>query len=171
MDDNIPAWIKDNLPTDLYNSQLFKFTVSLRVEDEEDKPKKITVNILPVLDVDYETLETEIANVPAQFAYFATVYSEARHQVNLYERAIKVRKGQLMKQILLKQQEAKTRLTSDQITKILDSDEGIEQLETKLANKQMQAGKLYYFLEALKMKNDNLRSLAGFKKQEQNFER
>lgn len=168
MEDNIPVWIKENLPTDLYTSQLFRITVALRVEDESEKPKKLTIDILPVLEVDYEMIENEMSNMPSIFSYFASVYSEARHQVSLYERAIKARRGVLMKTILAEQKEAKTRLTQDQITRIIDADEGIDKLEHKLAERQMQAGKLYYFLEALRMKNDNLRSLAGFKKQEHN---
>lgn len=171
MEEHVPAWIRDNIPTELYSTQLFKITVALRVEDAKEKPKKITVNVLPVLEVEYEAVETELANVPAQFAYFASVYSEARHQVTLYERAIKTRRGRITKEILERQKEEKTRLTSDQITRILDADEEIENLENKLAQKQMQTGKLYYFLEALKLKNENLRSLAGFKRLEHNLER
>lgn len=171
MEEHIPAWIRDNIPTDLYASQLFNITVTLRVEDSKDKPKKITVNVLPVLEVEYESVETELTNVPAQFAYFASVYSEARQQVTLYERAIKTRRGRITKEILERQKEEKTRLTSDQISRILDADEDIENLEIKLAQKQMQTGKLYYFLEALKLKNENLRSLAGFKRLEHNLER
>lgn len=171
MDDHIPNWIKENVPTDLYSTQLFNITVTLRVEDANEKPKKISLNVLPVMEVEYETVEAELVNVPAQYAYFASVYSEARQQVTLYERAIKTRRGRITKEILERQKEEKTRLTSDQITRILDADEGIENLEIKLAQRQMQVGKLYHFLEALKLKNENLRSLAGFKRLEHNFER
>lgn len=170
MDEHIPVWIKDNLPTDLYASQLFRITVTLPVEDKNEKPKKLTIDVLPALEIEYDMLEKALEDMPATFAYFSSVYSEARKQVTLYERAIKARKGLIMKTIAAEQREAKTRLTSDQITRIIDADEDIDKLEMKLAERQMQSGKLYYFLEALRMKNDNLRTLAGFKKQEQSHQ-
>jgi len=49
---------------------------------------------------------------------------------------------------------------------LIDCDDDLMNLEAQKVVIEKKARKLYHTLEALKMKNDNMRSLFGFKKQE-----
>lgn len=163
--ENVPPWILNNLPTELYESTLFKFNVTIRSETEEGN-KHVEVDILPCIGIDYENLEEHMVVLPSQYAFFSTVYSEVRLQANLLEKAVKIKKAKLVKKVLNEAENNKIRLTQDQLKTIIEADEDLNTTEMKHAKKQMQVGKLYYFLEALKMKSELMRSLAGFKKQE-----
>lgn len=166
----LPEWIREWVPAELAESTLFRFEVMLQVEENTDtgiKRKTITVDLLPDLDLDYEILEEQMQNLPAQYAFFAAVYSEVRMNVELLERAVKARKGKIVQTMVKEGREEKLKFTADQIKTVLEADDGLVRLDEKLQKFQMQAGKLYHMLEALKMKAELARSLAGFKRQEQ----
>jgi hypothetical protein len=163
--ENLPPWIVNNLPTELYESTLFKFKVTLQSTTDEGN-KQVEIDVLPCIGIDYENLEDDMVVLPSQYAFFSTVYSEVRLQANLLEKAVKIKKAKLVKKILNEAENNKIRLTQDQLKTIIEADDELNQTEAKYTKKQMQVGKLYYFLEALKMKSELMRSLAGFKKQE-----
>lgn len=168
----LPDWIREWVPTELAESSLFRFEVMLQVEERDEHGKlgrkKIIVDLLPDLDLDYEILEEQMQRLPAQYAFFAAIYSEVRMNVELLERALKARKGTIVEQMVKEGKEEKVKFTADQIKTVLEADKGLAQLDGNLQKFQMQAGKLYHMLEALKMKAELARSLAGFKRQEQN---
>ena len=166
----LPEWIKQYVPEELAQSSLFRFDTLLQVEetgpDGKQRKKRITVDLLPDLDLDYEILETQLQNLPAQYAFFAAVYSEVRMNSELVERALKAKKGNIVKMMVSEAGREKIRFTADQIKIVLESDEGLMRLDEQYQKLQMQAGKLYHMLEALKMKSELARSLAGFKRKE-----
>lgn len=161
----------ENLPKELIESTLFRFDIMLQVNETDEngvtKKKTITVDILPDLKLDYEELEEQMMRLPAQYAFWAAIYSEVRNSVELMERAVKVRRGVAIGQLLRSGREDNIKLTTDQVKQVLESDEQLVKLDEKLQKLQMQNGKLYHMMEALKMKAELSRSLAGFKRQEQ----
>ena len=167
-----PEWISENLPPELADSTLFKFIVQLQVVESKDESgkaifKKIEVDMLPDLDIDYECLELQMAKIPAQYAFWAAVYSELKMAVSVAERKLKARKGKVIERITTECAESKIRLTADQIKSIAEADQGLIESEMKYERAQMVCGKTYHMIEALKLKAELARSLAGFKKQEQ----
>lgn len=168
---HLPEWVVENVPKELVESTLFRFDIMLQVNETDDsgvtKKKTITVDILPDLKLDYEELEEQMMRLPAQYAFWAAIYSEVRNSVELMERAIKVRRGVAISQLLRSGKEDNIKFTTDQVKQVLESDEQLVKLDEKLQKLQMQNGKLYHMMEALKMKAELSRSLAGFKRQEQ----
>jgi hypothetical protein len=168
---HLPDWVMENLPKELVESTLFRFDIMLQVNETDEnganRKKTITVDILPDLKLDYEELEEQMMRLPAQYAFWAAIYSEVRNSVELMERAIKVRRGQAIGELLRSGREDNIKLTTDQVKQVLESDEQLVRLDEKLQRLQMQNGKLYHMMEALKMKAELSRSLAGFKRQEQ----
>ncbi len=162
----VPEWILKTIPEDV-SETLFKITIAVKGSSKdgiEGDRKRITLDILPLVGIQYDTVELDLEKTPSQLVYVAALYSELRNQVATIERAIKTKRANITKMILDQQKQEGVRLTNDQINQIVNSDEKVIQLEEALANKQMQSGKLYYYIEGIKMKNDNLRSLMGMKK-------
>lgn len=168
-----PAWIQENLPVDLASSTLFKFNVKLQAIESVDpetgkaKRREIEVDIIPDLDLDYDLLETQMQAIPAQYAFWAAVYSEVRLGVAVAERKLKARRAEVVK--LIQEETRKENLkplSADIIKVILESDKRLNEAEMQYQHAQMQTGKLHHMLEALKMKAELARSLLGLKKQE-----
>ena len=175
-DKKLPSWIEENIAIiapDLLGTTLFKFKVQLQVIDGKDnqtgkiKRKELEVNMLPDLDLDYEILEQIIQDIPAQYAYWAAVYSEVRMGVGLAERKLKMRYGQVIEKLNKEFEDRKYKPTVEVIKRIVEKDEAIAKADIEYQKAQMQCGKLYHMLEAIKMKAELARSLAGFKRNEQ----
>lgn len=164
-------WILANVPRELINSSLFKFNVKLQVVermDDNNRPvyKNITVDMLANVDIDYETLEESICRIPAEYAFWSAVYSEVRLGVAIAERKLKVRRAEATRAVLDEAKRNNVKLTVDQIKNIVEADELITKAEIAYSDIQMKAGKLYNMVEAIKMKAELVRTLAGFKKLE-----
>lgn len=172
----LPSWVEENIAAvapDLMGTTLFKFKVRLQVisgKDDNSKPifKEIDVDMLPDLDLDYEILEQQMQDVPSQYAFWSSVYSEVRMGVAIAERKLKMKYGQAYEQVQKEFEANKIKPTIEVIKRIVEKDTNIMKADIEYQKLQMQAGKLYHMLEALKMKAELARSLAGFKRNESN---
>ena len=108
-----------------------------------------------------------MASIPAQYAFWAAVYSELKMGVAIAERKLKARKGKVIERITTECNLSKVRLTADQIKSIAEADSSLIEAELKYERAQMVCGKTYHMIEAIKLKAELARSLAGFKKKEQ----
>lgn len=164
----LPKWISDNIPKELVESTIFRFEVKLNsINPETKKNRIIEVDILPDLDLDYDLLEEQVQELPAQYAFWSAVYSECRNMVAIAERAVKVRRAQAIRAVQEDARDNKVRFTAEQVKHLIEADAALVKADKKLQEFQMKAGKLFHMLEALKMKAELSRSLAGFKRQEQ----
>lgn len=164
-----PGWVVDNIPSELATSTLFRFKIKLQARSEEDSKdtiNEVIVDLLPDLDLDYDRLEEQLSALPAQYAYWAAVYSELRLNVAIAERKLKARRGRVMEMIQKEARENNVKLNEFTLRTIIESDKRLNEAEVKFLLAQMHSGKLYHMLEALKMKSDLGRSLLGLKKQE-----
>lgn len=169
----LPSWIEENVlcvSPELANTTLFKFNVKLQVkeqgEDGKAKNKVITVDLLPDLDLDYEILEQQIQDIPSQYAFWSTVFSEVKMGVAIAERQYKMRLGEAMEKITDSYAKNGIKPTAEVIKRIVEKDAELVKADLELQKAQMKAGKLYHMLEALKLKAELARTLAGFKKNE-----
>lgn len=128
--------------------------------------KKVQLDIVPDLDLNYEILEKQMEQLPSQYAFYSMMYSETRLKVSVEERRLKAIKGELIQEIQRRAHESKVKIPVEHAKSIVESDSQIIDADKRLQIAQMQCGKLYHMLEALKMKSELARSLAGFKKQE-----
>jgi len=154
-----PKWFEQYVPEEVANSSLFKFTIVLR-------DRKIQVDMVANLDIDYGNVQQQLEDAPAEFAYWGAIYSELKLQVSLLERHIRSVRGKIAERIVKEAMAAGMRVTDKQVQAIVDADDTVRKLETQYAILQKHTGKAYFMVEALRMKNDNLRSLAGFVRQE-----
>ena len=163
-----PAWVEANIPEELVTSTLFRFEVTLQVPDPDDtsKRKKITVDILPDLDIDMEILEEQMQDVPAQYAFWASVYSELRLAVALAERKLKKRRGEAFTTVQREAIASNTKISVENQKMIVETDKLLIAADVRLAQAQMLSGKVWHMVKALEMKHEVCRSVIGLKKVE-----
>ena len=150
----VPKWISEHLPSELADSTLFRFKVTL--------PNGLSteVSMLPDIDVDYDILEQQLQDIPAQYTYWAALYSEMKSMVAVAERKVKARKGECIEEVLESFKKEGLKPPSVELVKsIAEKDKELQKLDVKLAL-------MWHMVEALKLKAEVLRSLAGFKRQE-----
>jgi len=163
--DGRPTWISKHVPAEIIRSELFIFKVKM-VDGTVVK-----VNITNDIEIDYERLEEQMDQVPGQYVWWSSIYSEARAMVTLLERRIKIRKGVLVDEALKKARELNARITDKQADKIVETDDKIKKWEVQLAVLQKNVGKLYHMVQAIQMKSELLRSRSGFKRQERELQK
>lgn len=118
------------------------------------------------LDVDYTIIQDQLADTPSEFAYWGAIYSELKMRVALLERKVKTRRGVLADQAIKQAVAASVKLTDKQVQTIIEADRELNELEAKAILLNKHTGKAYFMVEAIRMKSDNIRSLAGFAKAE-----
>lgn len=144
------------LPTDIKEA-LCKIKVKFRGQTQE-------FDLKDSLKIDYDDIEEEMEKLPHIYQVWAMLYAEVKEQKETIDKKIRKRKGILYKAIL--EESGGKNMRRGDITDLMEIDDVLEKLEAAniIVNKQCQ--KLWFILESLKMKNDNIRSLSGFKKQE-----
>ena len=120
-------------------------------------------NVSVDLNINYDVLETQMDSFPQVYHMWSMVSSELKEQLDTLETQIKKRRSALIKLIL---DETGGKIRKSDIDSMIDCDERLTELEAQKIMMEKSTRKLYYTLEALKMKNDNMRSLFGFKKRE-----
>jgi hypothetical protein len=167
----IPKWVDDNLPPELATSTLFQFKVKLQATEVDAAGKavrkEVEVNLLPDLDIDMATIEEQMMDLPATYAFWSTVSSEVRLGVAIAERKLKARRAEATQLVLDRfRQEGQKPPSLETLKTLVEADERLNAAELNYQLAQMQSGKLYHMLEALKMKAEMSRSLLALKKHE-----
>lgn len=151
-------WIK-NFDPDLAKT-VFRLKVELPGGHVVDRDFSVD------LDVNYEMLEEQLAETPSQYAFLSAVLAEQKHVVNKIERLVARRRAIVSQHA---NETAKTdglKLHKFVLDEIVEADDKILELQGRLMLEQRTLSKLYGFVDAIRMKSDTLRTLAGFKKQE-----
>lgn len=191
---NEQSWFESVVPHELLDSKLFKFEITLpsvyqsvcyrcnliynsvttvcqqcqQSDQLTNVHKKITVNMVPDVELDYDNVEQCLEKIPSQLSYWSAVYAESKLRVNLLERAAKTMRGRICRELIEAQNKEKVKLPQDIMKQILEDDERIVKIENELHYAAMQSTKLYYMVSALQSKADLARSLTSLKKEELN---
>ena len=79
----------------------------------------------------------------------------------------KIRKGEATTKILERAKEEGTKFSVEAVRTIVEADDDLVKADRELQKAQMLCGKIYHMIEAMKLKSELARSLAGFKRNEQ----
>lgn len=153
-----PEWIEEYVPEEVANSTLFKFVVSI------NKDQKFEVDMTADLNIDYSIIQQQLEDTPSEFVYWGAILSELKMQAAILERKIKARRGKLTKELVDEANRAGVRVTDKQVTAMIEADEKLNILETKYLLMQKHVGKMYFMVDAIRMKSESIRSLSGFAK-------
>lgn len=154
-----PFWISEE-SAEILSSEAIIFKITMA------NGNIITINMMDDLEIDYDQIEEQLQSVASIFAFYGAIYSELRMNVAVLERKIKAKRGRLYSAMLDAAKAENVKLSEKTIERLIEKDKNLIEAELNLAILNRNVGKLWYKLEALRMKCDNLRSLAGFKKQE-----
>jgi len=160
MGKRLPKWITANVSEDMSSSTIFQFTVTFPNGHIE------SIDVLSDLDIDYDTLETHLEEIPAQYMFWAAVYSELKSMVAIAEIKVDRRRAALTKEIIDKFKAKGIKLTDKQLLNLFDQDNKLTTFKVELASAQKKTGKVYHMVEAIRMRSEHCRSLAGFKRQD-----
>lgn len=154
------SWINDNIDEPI-SEYLLKLSVSL--------PNKTTVerNFIADVSIDYTNLEEQLADIPSIYAFWSMILAECKKQSAVLDRYIARKKASLMRDLYDAGKAQDKRIRKEDIEDLVESDDELNELEVKRIASERQVSKLFAIVRALEMKAECMRSLAGFKKQEQ----
>lgn len=149
------AWYEQNIDDDIAN-------IVIRLNIKLNDRTEITRDFRPDVEIDYDNLEGQLQEAPSIFSYWAMVLGEQRAVVARIERMVDVKRAFIIQEIL----EKNDSIPKWKVDELVEVDKSVNTLETRLITAKRTETKLYNIVEALKMKSEHLRSLAGFKRQE-----
>lgn len=161
-DRKTPKWYSSLIPEAVRDSTLFKFTV--RIPRINDEPLTVEVDLTADLDIDYDMIRQQLEDTPSEFAYWAAIHSELKMQVAKLQRRLKARRGKVAYDLIKEAIARDIKLTQKQVDTAVEADSKLNELEAQLMIMEKHCGKMYYMVEAIRMKAENLRSLSGFAK-------
>lgn len=126
--------------------------------------QKVSGNFYSDTTIDYEKLEQELVEAPSKFAFWSVLLAEQKYKVSVVEKQVTRRRAKVYE--TMKNNDNGVKLTKYMMDELVAGDDEILELEGRLILERKIESKLWAAVEALKMKSEHLRSLAGFKKQE-----
>lgn len=155
---NCKQWL-DSLDRDIVDT-VFKIKI------EMPDGKKIIRDFSIDLSIDYDLLEEQLINTPVMFAFISSILSDQKFTCAKLERQIARRKAKIIENAHNQALKDGIKLHKYVLDELVEVDDEILKWQSKLMLAQKVMGKLYGMLEAMRMKSEHLRSLAGFKRQE-----
>lgn len=153
-------WFKENISEEI-GAKIIRLKVWL------DDDNAVERDFRPDLIIDYEKLEEAMQTAPQAYAFWAMVYSEAKSEVAKLELMSKRRRAAIIDMLMGEaKKEGSLRIPEKIVRELAEKDEKLVLTESKLVIANRTAGKLFHIVEAMKMKAEMLRSLAGFKREE-----
>jgi hypothetical protein len=126
--------------------------------------KEVICDMRADLDIDYALIQQQLEDTPSEFAYWAALHSEVKLQVAIAERKLKTLRGKVASELINECIKGGVKPTDKSIQMAIEADPRISEQETRVALLEKHCGKLYYMVEAIRMKAENVRSLSGFAK-------
>lgn len=146
-------WFEDHIDPDVAKA-VIRLSVKLHNDSSIDR------DFRPDVHIDYDNLEEQLEIQPSLYAFWSSVLSEQRASVAKIERIIKARRGIIARKLIAEQPD----ITKWKLEEVAESDKELNRLEGKLIQQKRTESKLFAIVDALKIKTEMLRSLAGFKR-------
>ena len=153
------GWYEGNVPEDVA-----KQLITLRFPAQEGFIER---DFRPDVEIDYDNLVKQLEETPALFSFWANLLAEVRKQVAVLERKAKRRRGEVTRNLLDEARGKDVKLRRDDVEDLIEADDLLNKFEAELIMANKHLSKLFAITDAIKMKSEHLRSLAGFKRQEQ----
>ena len=158
--ENLPQWFQEHVPVELATSSMFRFNVKLQ------NGTVVSIDLTKDIDINFEILEEQHERIPAQYIYWAALYSELKSCVTVLEMKVKSQKKKIVQRMFEEFRAKNMKPTDKQTTTIIDGNAELLRLEAELALVQRSCGKVWHMVKAIELRSEHTRSLAGFKRQE-----
>lgn len=155
---------KKNTLREQYDGEVVDYLVKIKIELPNGRT--IEADFSEDMDIDYDLLENQLCDHPAKFAFWSAVLSEQKYVTSKLERMIAIRRAAICQKNLDTARDAGGKLTKYELDEMVECDKEFIRLNLQLLTEGRKLGKLYGIVDALRMKGEAMRSLAGFKRQE-----
>ena len=118
------------------------------------------------VSVNYDILQDELIEQSAKYAFWSTILSEQKAIVATLNHLIKVRKSEVIRDSIAASRTSGVKIPKYELDEIVEFDGKMQGAQKLLIKEDKKLSLLYGVVDTLKTKGDNLRSLAGFKRQE-----
>ena len=135
-----------------------------------DGDKSISRDVRPDVSVDYDMLEDQLEECPSVLFFYSQMLADQKSKTNIIERQIKIKRSTLVEEFLNNAHQANVNIRRRDIDDLIESDEDLQKLEVQLIISRRTESRLYGIVDAVKMRFDALRSLAGFKREEKKIQ-
>lgn len=152
-------WFETHIDEDLANA-----IVKVRVRMPNDRI--LERDLRPDLAIDYDLLEHQLTETPSIFVFWSSALAEQRRHSSSLERMIQRRRAKICESIIEDSKKEKYKVTQYMLEELVELDDDYLKLNAELVLAKRTESKLWAIVRAIEMKSDNLRTLAGFKKQE-----
>lgn len=156
------GWIDTNIDKDVAN-YLFNITLNCL-------PQKIGVyqrDVRPDLVISFEDLEKQLEETPEMLVFWDMLLASQKARRVTLERKREVLRGYLRRSMLKEAQTQDLRLRAEDLKEVINADKDLVNLEKQIINETYKEDIVRSVVRAIQMKAEHLRSLAGFKREEQ----
>lgn len=148
----------DSLPDEIMNT-IIKLKIQL-------PDKVIEYDFRPDVAPDYDQLESQLEDTPQQFTFWSVVFAEQKARVAILERELLMAKSRAERMVSQEMRKHDVKLGRPEINAMIELHDAVHKTSCQVIEEEKKLSKLKAIVEAIKMKNDNVRSLAGFKREE-----
>ncbi len=155
------SWITNNIAPEI-SGYLFNIKIT-------SLPARVGVfqrDSAPDLEIDYDLLEQQLEETPQIIAFYDMLLAEQKAVVAMLEREEEVLRGTIAEAILKNARDNDYEVRRSDLENLVEADDQLILLASKKILAIRTENKLKAVVNGLNAKVDNLRSLAGFKKQE-----
>lgn len=155
------SWVTNNIAPEIAG-YLFEIKIT-------SLPARIGVfkrDSAPDLEIDFDLLEQQLEEAPQVVVFYDMLLAEQKAVVATLEREEEVLRGTIAEAILKKARDNNYDVRRADLEDLLEADDQLILLASKKILATKTENKLKAVVNGLNAKIDNLRSLAGFKKQE-----
>jgi hypothetical protein len=154
------GWVDENVPKEVAD---YLFNIKLNL------PERVGVfqrDVRKDLETDFDMLEEQLAETPAMMNFYDQLVAEQKAVVATLERKAEVMKGKIVERIVTDANDRGVKIRREDVKDIIESDDEYIMVKAKIILETLVEDKIRAVARNLGAKNDNLRSLAGFKREE-----
>lgn len=156
------SWITKNVDKDVAN-----YLFNIKISSLPERIGLVQRDVRPDLTVDFELLEKQLEETPEMLAFWDLLLAEQKTKVAVLERQLLTARGTVVKRILEDNRASGVALRRSDLADIVETDDQILDCEARLIYEQRIESRLKCVVISIQSKAEVLRSLAGFKRQEQ----
>lgn len=155
------GWISKNIDLEVAN-----YLFNIRLDCLPERVGVYQRDVRPDLQIDFEMLEEQLQESPEMVAFWDQLLAEQKSKVASLLRKKEVLRGFITRKIFDESKRNDVKIRREDLKDIINADEMMVTLESQIIRETRKEDKVKAVVKCLQMKVENLRSLAGFKREE-----
>lgn len=160
------GWINKNVNEDVAN-----YLFNIKLDCLPDRIGVYQRDVRPDVEICFENLEQQLQDTPEMLAFWDLLLAEQRALRARLERKRDTVRAYVRKTIIKDCNDKGLSLTRDDIKEIINADKDLIEYESRIITETRKEERVRAVVKTLQNKSEHLRSLAGFKREEQRHTR